>query len=169
MSNEIKLSFLENNIMALIRRYKPKKYWRYRNDVISCTSNTLVNRLRTYYKLLYIKRADAFNNSTFGTHVGFGAKFSSTPILPHGINGIVVTHNATIGTNCTIYHQVTIGQGNGGAPVIGNDVMIGAGAKIVGGISIGNNVNVGANCCVYTDVPDNSTVVMGKSRIISRV
>lgn len=68
--------------------------------------------------------------------------------------------------------HVTIGSNfinkkeNGGAPIIGDNVFIGAGAKIIGKIKIGNNVNIGAGCIVVTDIPDNVTVVMNKPRII---
>lgn len=65
-----------------------------------------------------------------------------------------------------IYHQVTIGEGNSGAPIIGDNAIIGAGAKIVGKIEIGSNVKIGANCIVFKDIPDNSTVVMKAPRII---
>ncbi|MBR2453279.1 MAG: hypothetical protein IKB32_04480 [Clostridia bacterium] len=88
------------------------------------------------------------------------------PKLPHGLYGIIISHNAVIGKNCTIFHQVTIGEGNNGAPVIGDNCVIGAGAKITGGIKIGNNVKIGTNCVVAWDVPDNSTVVMPKPRIL---
>lgn len=54
----------------------------------------------------------------------------------------------------------------GGAPTIGNQVFIGAGAKIIGKIKIGNNVKIGAGCIIVTDIPDNTTVVMNKPRII---
>ena len=53
----------------------------------------------------------------------------------------------------------------GGAPNIGDNCYIGAGAKIVGNINIGNNVRIGANCIVIEDIPDNCTVVMDKPRI----
>lgn len=65
-------------------------------------------------KLLYIKKSDAFNNATLGTHLGYGAIFKSIPRLPHGLYGIVVSHDSVIGVNACIYHQVTIGDGNGG-------------------------------------------------------
>lgn len=117
-------------------------------------------------KLLYIKRCDAFNNATLGTHLGFGASFADIPHLPHGLYGIVVTHNAVIGKNVTIYHQVTIGQGKDGAPKIGDDVQIGAGAIIIGNIVIGNRVKIGAGCVVTDSIPDDATVVMEKPRII---
>lgn len=55
-----------------------------------------------------------------------------------------------------------------GAPTIGDNVYIGAGAKIIGGVMIGNNVRIGANCVVFKDVPDNTTVVMGQPRYISK-
>ena len=54
----------------------------------------------------------------------------------------------------------------GGAPTIGDNCYIGAGAKIVGKIHVGNNVKIGTNCVVFEDIPDNSTVVLSKPRII---
>ena len=77
-----------------------------------------------------------------------------------------MSHNAKIGKNAKIFHQVTIGEGNDGAPTIGDNVMIGAGTKITGNIRIGNNVKIGTNCVVVEDIPDNATVVMNKPRII---
>ena len=65
-----------------------------------------------------------------------------------------------------IFHHVTIGEGRGGAPQIGDNCYIGAGAKIIGNIKIGNNVRIGAGCVVATDIPDNCTVVMEKTRVL---
>ena len=93
-----------------------------------------------------------------GTHRNFGARFASPPNLPYGLNGIIVSHNAVIGSNVTIFHQVTIGEGKGGAPVIGDNVMIGAGAKIIGAVKVVNGVKIGANCVVVHDVPDNAVI-----------
>ncbi|MEG0970165.1 MAG: serine acetyltransferase, partial [Acidaminococcaceae bacterium] len=93
-------------------------------------------------------------------------------VTPHGLNGIMVSRGATIGKRCVIFHQVTIGTNTlhdtkgYGAPWIGNNVYIGTGAKIIGNVRIGNNVRIGANCVVVEDVPDNSTVVLEKMRII---
>lgn len=110
---------------------------------------------------------DAFHNASLGTHIGFNsAKFEGRPYLPHGLNGIIVSNDAIIGKECQLYHQVTIGGGNGGSPVIGDNVLIGAGAKIIGPVKIGNNVKIGAGSVVTIDVPDDATVVMGKPRII---
>lgn len=60
---------------------------------------------------------DAFNGASLGTHFGYGTRFDGIPTLPHGIKGIIVSHNAVIGKNVTIFHQVTIGEGKGGRPL----------------------------------------------------
>jgi serine O-acetyltransferase len=67
-----------------------------------------------------------------------------------------------------VFHNVTIGGGHGGAPTLGNNVYVGAGALIIGGVKIGDNVNIGAGAIVVTDVPSNSTVVCEKARVITR-
>lgn len=157
------VSPFEMAMRSLVQRYNHKKYWRYRSIVIDPHRGT---KLGDLWRLYYIKRADAFNNASLGTHRGCGAAFATPPNLPHGLNGIVVSHNVVVGKNCTIYHQVTIGQGRGGAPVIGDDVFIGAGAKLIGGIRIGNGVKIGAGCVVTEDIPDGATVVMDKPRIL---
>ena len=58
---------------------------------------------------------------------------------------------------------------NIGAPIIGNNVYIGAGAKIVGGVKIGNNVRIGANATISSNIPDNATVVSEKVKIIKHL
>ncbi len=160
---EIKLSKVEQILKPLIQHYNSKKYWRYREMI---TNNKKGNFITDTFRLLYIKRQDAFNNASMGTHRNFGAKFATPPNLPHGLNGIIVSHNAVIGKNATIFHQVTIGEGKNGAPIIGDNVLIGAGAKIIGNIKIGNNVRIGAGCVVFCDIPDNCTVVLEKPKII---
>lgn len=102
---------------------------------------------------------------SYNSWIGYKARFANKPTFPHGYTGIFISHGATIGKDCVIYHQVTIGS-NGlktsksyGAPVVGNSVLIGCGAKIIGGGKIGNNVHIGANAVVVQDVPDNATIV----------
>lgn len=90
---------------------------------------------------------------------GGGAVFSEPPKLPHLLNGIIISYGAKIGRNCTINQQVTIGQNEKGHPVIGDNVFIGAGARIIGAVTIGDNVKIGANAVVVKDIPRNSTVV----------
>ena len=77
--------------------------------------------------------------------------------------GIVIGQTATIGDDCTIYHGVTLG-GTGKDklkrhPDLGDNVLVGCGAKVLGPIHIGNNVKIGANAVVLKDVPDNTTIV----------
>lgn len=154
---------LERYMRCIVQHYNPKKYWKYRQRVVC--KNKYPKLIKLIY-LFYIKRCDAFNNASLGTHIGYGAAFDTIPNFPHGLYGIIVSHNAHIGKNATIFHQVTIGEGTGGAPTIGDNCYIGAGAKIVGKIHIGNNVKIGTNCVVFEDIPDNSTVVLSKPRII---
>jgi serine O-acetyltransferase len=88
--------------------------------------------------------------------------------------GLVVSHgNGTIlaakeiGRNCWVHHEVTVGWTyGGGQPTIGDDVFIGAGAKILGELSIGNGAKIGANAVVIRDVPDGATAVGVPARII---
>lgn len=82
-------------------------------------------------------------------------------VIDH-FGGIIISEYATFGDDCRIRQGVTVGLKNVDepvAPVIGNNVEICAGAKVMGGISIGNNVIIGANAVVITDVPDDSIAV----------
>ena len=100
-----------------------------------------------------------------GSHIGYDARLEDIPTFPHGLNGIFINNGAKIGKNCVIFHQVTIGSNTlidskfAGAPDIGSNCYIGAGAKIIGGIRIADNCRIGANAVVAEDVPENSVVV----------
>ena len=78
----------------------------------------------------------------------------------------MISHNAVIGKNCTIFHQVTIGEGRDGAPNIGNGVLVGAGAKIIGNVKVRDGARIGAGCVVCKDIPKNAVVVTGEPMII---
>lgn len=120
-------------------------------------------------RLIYIKRCDAYNNSSFGTDLNAGALFKTPSRLPHDPNGIIVSPYAKVGSNAYIYQQVTIGDDGKHythVPEIGDNVSIGAGAKLFGKIKIGNNVKIGANAVVVEDIPDDATAVIPKARII---
>jgi serine O-acetyltransferase len=89
--------------------------------------------------------------------------------LPHP-NGIVVHDNAIIGDDCMIMQQVTIGQlAEEFAPVIGRQVYIGAGAKVLGKVLVGDRARIGANAVVLADVPADHTAVGIPARIISAI
>lgn len=124
--------------------------------------------LHRFYKWSYNRMLDRA-----GAYIPLDAHFSAKPDFPHSIYGVFISQGAVIGEGCVIFHQVTIGSNTledtkrGGAPQIGNNVYIGCGAKIIGGIKIGNNVRIGANCVITENIPDNCTVVMEKPRIIA--
>lgn len=104
--------------------------------------------------------------------ISIDAQIDSPLILPHGVSGIFLTQFAKVGKNVVIFQQVTIGANtiegskSYGAPTIGSNVYIGAGAKIIGNVYIANNCRIGANAVVVEDVPYNSLVVTDKPRII---
>lgn len=100
-------NWLVRRLYCWLMGWDVEKYFSRREKVISCKGNLL----QRIYCLLYIKRVDARKNCSFGTLWGKGAQFASLPNLPHGPNGIIVGYDAIIGSNYTIYHQVTISWG----------------------------------------------------------
>ncbi len=90
--------------------------------------------------------------------------------IDHGM-GVVIGETTEIGNDCTLYHGVTLGgtswQKGKRHPTLGNDVVIGAGAKILGPISIGDGARIGSNAVVLRDVPPGATVVGVPGRIVS--
>lgn len=117
------------------------------------------------YKVLY-KFVQILTGIELPCEVIVGRNF----VIDH-FGGIVVSGYAQFGDNCRIRNGVVIGLKNIAepvAPIIGNNVDIGAGAKILGAIKVGNNVVVGANAVVITDVPDNSLAVGIPARIKAR-
>lgn len=103
-----------------------------------------------------------------GGYVGIEAAFGGRPRLPHGLHGVYISRFASVGRDCCIYQNVTIGEIGRAAPRIGDRCLIGAGAILVGGITIGSDVKIGAGAVVHTDVPDGSTVVPGAARILKK-
>lgn len=87
----------------------------------------------------------------------------------HNFSGIFISEGE-MGENVIVFQGVTIGhlRGQPEPPKIGNNVLIAAGAKVLGSVTIGNNVVIGANSVVINDVPDNCTVMGNPARIISR-
>lgn len=92
-----------------IQQYTPSKYWKRRRIVLNNKSNVLW--LLKHYFWYNIKKSDAFNNCTLGTQMGYGVTFETVPYFLHGLYGLVILHNASVGKNSTIYHQITIGEG----------------------------------------------------------
>jgi serine O-acetyltransferase len=99
--------------------------------------------------------------------IGRGAEFGPEFVLIHS-QGVVINTAVRGGRGVYLEHQVTIGAEKGGAPVLGDNVFVGAGAKILGAIRIGSNVRIGANAVVLDDIPDNCTAVGIPARVVER-
>ena len=104
-----------------------------------------------------------------GIEIHPGAKIGKNLFIDHGM-GVVIGETSEIGDNVTIYHNVTLGGSSPSIdserqrhekrhPTIGNDVVIGSGAQIIGPIKVGNNARIAANAVVVKDVPENATMV----------
>jgi serine O-acetyltransferase len=107
------------------------------------------------------------NASLCGCIIGRGAEFGPGFVLIHS-NGVVINGTVRGGSDVKIEHQVTIGAERRQSPVLGNDVFIGAGAKIVGSVSVGDGARVGANAVVVHDVPPETTVVGIPAKPVTR-
>jgi serine O-acetyltransferase len=124
-----------------------------------------------FYKthLFFIARLiSQFSRHMTGIEIHPGAQIGRGFFIDHGM-GVVIGETAVIGDNVLLYQQVTLG-GTGlekgkRHPTIGNNVVIGAGAKVLGNITVGDNSYIGANAVVIKDVPPNSTVVGVPGRI----
>lgn len=147
----------------------------------------LTNKLGGYYNLRnryknsnskFLKKIYLFINKGFQHETNSYLPFNITIKGPinfiHGTYGIFISGGAVIGKNCTIYQQVTIGSNmlidsnSLGSPVIGDNCLIGAGAKIIGNVQIGNNCRIGANAVVTKDIPDNSVIVLSTPTIYQK-
>lgn len=146
-----------------------------RSEAILCSSGLhaiLFYRLNHYlwkknFKLT-ARILSQFSRFLTGIEIHPGARVGQGFFIDHGM-GVVIGETADIGNNVTMYHDVTLGgttvfSANGKVmtkrhPTIGNNVIIGSGAQILGPIKIGDNVKVGSNAVVIKDVEPNSTVV----------
>jgi serine O-acetyltransferase len=106
----------------------------------------------------------------FGIDIPYNTQVGPGLYIGH-YGGIVVSHEAVIGADCNINHQVTIGVKcggkNAGTPIIGDRVFLGPGCKVIGGITIGNDVAIGANAVVLEPIPDSSVVVGVPAHVVS--
>jgi serine O-acetyltransferase len=106
-----------------------------------------------------------------GIEIHPGAEIGRRFFIDHGM-GVVIGETAVIGDDCTLYHGVTLGgtswQKGKRHPTLGNDVVVGAGAKVLGPIVIGDHARIGSNAVVVKSVPPNSTVVGVPGRLIVR-
>lgn len=107
-----------------------------------------------------------------GIEIHPGAKIGRRCFIDHG-EGIVIGETTVVGNDVLIYQQVTLGgtgkESGKRHPTIGNNVILGAGAKVLGNITIGDFVRIGAGSVVIDNVPENSTVVGVPGRIVHRM
>ena len=139
-------------------------FWNLKNKAQNSSGFMRKVHVGVYRSYLYENSAD----------ISMDSLFSSEPCLPHDIRGVFISGGAKIGKNAIIFQQVTIGSvtlpdsKGAGAPTIGDNCYIGAGAKIVGNVKVGDNVRIGANATVYKDVPDNTVVISGEQKNITK-
>ena len=107
----------------------------------------------------------------FSCDIPYKTKIGKKVKFDHNGLGIVLHERAIIGDNCTILQNVTIGGKSGikKLPVIGNNVLIGAGAIIIGDVKIGDNSIIGAGAIVTKNIPDNSVAVGNPAKVIKQV
>ena len=104
-----------------------------------------------------------------GIEIHPGAKIGQRFFIDHGM-GVVIGETSIIGNDCTLYHGVTLGgttwKKGKRHPTLGDNVVIGAGAKVLGPIMIGKNSKIGSNAVVVSDIPEDSTAVGIPAKII---
>ncbi|HEX7907049.1 MAG TPA: DapH/DapD/GlmU-related protein [Paraburkholderia sp.] len=126
----------------------------------------LLHRLRVPFLPWVLK---VFNRVVFSVSLPPSVKVGRNVVFGYQGLGIVVHRQAVLGNDIVIAPNVVIGgRGRQGAPVIGDNVLIGAGACILGPVTIGRNARIGANAVVMSDVPPDVTVVGVPARIVSR-
>jgi len=110
----------------------------------------------------------SFSRWLTGIEIHPAATIGRRFFIDHGM-GVVIGETASVGDDCTLYHGVTLGGTSWDKgirhPTLGNKVVIGAGAKILGPIKIGNGARVGSNSVVVKDIPKNATVIGIPGRI----
>lgn len=121
-------------------------------------------------KLLFLARLiSQISRHITGIEIHPGAQIGKKLFIDHGM-GIVIGETAEVGDNCTIYHGSTLGgtgkDKNKRHPTLGNNVLVGAGAKILGPILIGDNVKIGAGAVVLNNIKANTTVVGIPGKIV---
>lgn len=134
--------------------------WRY------TVRNPLVRKPLSFVYKFFFKVVQVLTGIELPCEVAVGKNFR----IDH-FGSIVISGFARFGDNCVIRNEVTVGLRhveNPVAPRVGNNVDIGAGAKVLGDITIGDNVAIGANAVVITDVPPDSIAVGNPARILPR-
>lgn len=147
--------------------------------ILGNTMNECLKLHRISYRLAtggYLSRAfSAFvrhvNQAVFSCHIGSGAIIGEHCILQHNGLGVVISEHASIGDSCMIYQHVTLGaiqDGSSDAPVLESNVIVGAGATILGKVHVYSGAKIGAGAVVLEDVPAGATAIGVPARILTR-
>jgi serine O-acetyltransferase len=133
--------------------------------------NRLAHWLWKHDLKLLARWASQLARALTGIEIHPGAQIDSGLFIDHGM-GVVIGETAEVGANVTLYHGVTLGgtslEKGKRHPTLGEGVVVGAGAKILGAITVGSYSRIGANAVVVKDVPPNSVVVGVPGRIVVR-
>lgn len=125
-----------------------------------------INQYKTIARAL-----SQFGKFLTGIEIHPGAKIGKNLFIDHGA-GVVIGETAEIGDNCILYQGVTLGgtgKGRGKRhPTLGNNVMVGCGAKVLGPFKVGDNAKIAANAVVLEAVPENATAVGVPARVVRR-
>lgn len=124
-----------------------------------------------HWKLKWLARMlSQLSRFLTGIEIHPAARIGHGLFIDHGM-GVVIGETAAIGDDCTLYHGVTLGgttwRKEKRHPTLGNNVVVGAGAKILGPVTVGDNARVGSNSVVTKDVPANATVIGIPGRVVS--
>lgn len=134
--------------------YRICSYWHSKNGRLARPILAICNLIYKHYQF------------KVGVDLPYKTKIGKGLLIMH-FGGIVISKDAVIGDNFTIFQCATVGKGGGGgAPTIGDNCTVFAGAKVLGGIRLGNNVIVGANAVVLKDCPDNAIMAGVPAKIL---
>jgi serine O-acetyltransferase len=170
------------NALRLLREdLREKARWCYQSDAPAAIAKTLATdgtSAMILYRLMQGSRElglpplemafNKLNSIVNACVIGRGAEFGPGFVIVHS-HGVVINGKVRGGSKVHLEHEVTIGDsGSGACPVLGSDVYLGAGAKIIGGVSVGDGARVGANAVVVRDVDPDTTVVGIPARPVRR-
>ncbi len=133
-----------------------------------------IHRLAHYLNTVGVPLAplliSVVNRFLTGVEIHPGATLGEGLFIDHGM-GVVIGETATVGDNCHLTQGVTLGGTSNRRekrhPTLGNNVVVGAGAKIIGAVTIGDNARIGAGSVVVTNVPANATVVGVPGKVVA--
>ena len=168
--------------MLLLREdLREKARWCYQSDAPAAVARTLATdgtSAMVLYRLMQGAREsrlaplemvfNKLNSMVNSCVIGRGAEFGPGFVIVHS-HGVVINGKVRGGSNVHLEHEVTLGDsGSGDCPVLGSDVYVGAGAKVIGPVAIGDGARVGANAVVVRDVDAHTTVVGIPARPVRR-